>query len=275
MPAGGHARTPRRVRLTLEFDGSDFAGWQTQPGGIRTVQGAVEHAFLQLPGDHGTVCGAGRTDAKVHALAMVAHADTTSEIPAERLRLALNAHLPRDVAVLDVHDVPPDFEAQFDCRYRRYVYRMRVVRGVPRGLALDRHRVLAVHVPLDVAAMEEAASAWVGRHDFSSVATQETRTKERTVLLCDLRDDGDEIRLHVAADGFLRGMVRAIVGTLLRVGRGTERPDAIAEILAARDRRRAGPAAPPHALYFVEAGYEPWDPVASDAHAARLLRGLR
>lgn len=268
-------RPPRRVALTIEFDGSGFKGWQWQPTGERTIQGALQDAFAALPGPHGPVHGAGRTDAGVHALAMVAHCDTASRIPDEKLRLALNAHLPADVAVLRVRTVGPDFEAQFSCRYRRYLYRMRIVRDRPRGLALDRRRVLMVHRRLDVPAMLAAAPLFAGRRDFSSLATQETRTRERTVHLCELREEGDELRLHVAADGFLRGMVRAIVGTLVRVGHGTLRPEDVPGLLAARDRTRAGHALAPHGLYFAEAGYRPWDAARSEARLARRLGDAR
>src|SRR5690606_2288317 len=128
-PAGvSGAAPPRRVRLTLEYDGSGFLGWQRQPSGERTVQATLEEAFARLPGEHGSVLAAGRTDAGVHALAMVAHADTSSAIPDEKLRLALNAHLPRDVAVVRLETCAPGFEAQFHCLYRRYLYRLRVMR---------------------------------------------------------------------------------------------------------------------------------------------------
>jgi len=263
--------TSRRVALTLEYDGTGFHGWQWQPTGQRTVQGVLEQAFSRLPGPHGRVHGAGRTDAGVHALALVAHLDTHSEIPDEKLRLALAAHLPRDVAVLKVHTVDADFEAQFGCSYRRYLYRMRVVRGRPRGLALDRHRVLMVHQLLDEEAMLEAATRFEGRRDFSSLATQETRSRERTLHLCELRRELGELRLHVAADGFLRGMVRAIVGTLLQVGRGAVDPAEIDAILDARERRRAGAAVAPFGLYFVEAGYQAWDRDRSEFVLARRL----
>lgn len=261
-PSGPHGR---RVALTVEFDGTRFRGWQWQPTGERTVQGALQEAFAALPGPHGSVHAAGRTDAGVHALAMVAHCDTTSPIPDEKLRLALNAHLPPDVAVLRVHTVDPSFEAQFSCRYRRYLYRMRVVRDRPHGLALDRRRVLMVHRRPDEEAMIRSAPLFVGTRDFSSLATQETRSRVRTVHLCEVRRELGELRLHVAADGFLRGMVRAIVGTLLRIGHGTLRLEDVPALLEARDRTRAGHAAPAHALYFAEAGYEPWDPGRSEA----------
>jgi tRNA pseudouridine38-40 synthase len=263
----------RRVRLTLEFDGTGFQGWQWQPTGERTVQGVLQEAFAKLPGVHGNPVAAGRTDAGVHALAMVVHADTTTAIGDAKLRLALNAHLPRDVAVLDVATVPDDFEAQFHCRYRRYLYRLRPARDDPRGLALDRHRVLPILRRVDVAAMQAATHHLVGRHDFSSFATQETRTPVRTVHLCALRAEGAELRLHIAGDGFLRNMVRTVVGTLLWVGKGRLAPDEVADVLAARDRARAGPNFGPQGLYFLEAGYEDWDPMRSEAHAAARAPG--
>lgn len=253
------------MRLTLEFDGTGFAGWQWQPTGERTVQGAVQDAFAALPGRHGPVHAAGRTDAGVHALGMVAHVDTEAGMPDEKLRLALNAHLPRDVVVLDAATVPDDFEAQFDCRYRRYLYRLRVVRDDPRGLALERRRVQPVFRHVDVAAMQRAARHLEGTHDFSSFATQETRTPVRTLHLCDLRVEGAELRLHLAGDGFLRHMVRTIVGTLLWVGKGKLMPDDVVAVLAARDRKRAGPNVGAQGLYFVEAGYLAWDAARSEA----------
>ncbi|MFA5550578.1 MAG: tRNA pseudouridine(38-40) synthase TruA [Trueperaceae bacterium] len=266
----GSESAGRRVRLTLEFDGSEFFGWQRQAAGERTVQATLEQAFAQLPGRHGTVMAAGRTDAGVHALAMVAHVDTTSAIPDEKLRLALNAHLPRDVAVVSVQTAAPDFEAQYHCLYRRYLYRLRVVRDDPRGLAVNRNRVLPVFRHVDLAAMQEAAAHLVGRHDFATFATQESRTTVRSVYLCELRQEHGELRLHVAGDGFLRNMVRTIVGTLLWVGKGKLVPSDMPILLAARDRTRAGHNVGPQGLYFVEAGYSDWDPQASEA----AVRGL-
>ncbi len=264
----------RRVRLTLEFDGSGFAGWQWQPTGERTVQGAVQDAFAALPGRHGAVHAAGRTDAGVHALGMVAHVDTEAGMADEKLRLALNAHLPRDVVVLEAATVPDDFEAQFHCLYRRYLYRLRVVRDDPRGLALERRRVQPVFRRVDVAAMQRAARHLEGTHDFSSFATQETRSTVRTLHLCDLREEGAELRLHLAGDGFLRHMVRTIVGTLLWVGKGKLMPDDVVDVLAARDRQRAGPNVGAQGLYFVEAGYEPWDPARSEAVTTMRAPGV-
>lgn len=249
----------RRIKLTLEFDGTDFYGWQVQARtGERTVQGVLETALADIPGAGPRVIGAGRTDAGVHALGMVAHYDTEDGIPIGKVPHALNAHLPADVRVLAAEEVPPDFEAQFSCRFRRYLYRMRTLQGGFEGTALERHRVLFLPQRLDVAAMRRAAPLFEGRHDFAALATQETRGTVRTVLCCRLDALGRDLTLHVAADGFLRNMVRGAVGTLLYVGEGKLTPEDIPHILASKDRRRAGPNVPPHGLYFAEAGYEPW-----------------
>jgi tRNA pseudouridine38-40 synthase len=260
----------RRLKLTIEFDGTGFAGWQVQATGERTVQGVLQAAFAALPGSHGPVHGAGRTDTGVHALAMVAHVDSDVAIEPRKLRLALNAHLPRDVAVLAVEEVAGHFEAQYGCHYRRYLYRLRVRRDDARGIALDRHRSLSVFRALDLAAMREAAHSVVGRHDFAAFASRESRSTVRTVHLCELHEAGPELHLHVAADGFLRTMVRTLVGTLLWVGKGRLDAAGFRSVIASADRSRAGPTVAPHGLYFVEAGYEPWDAQRSAAVAASV-----
>jgi tRNA pseudouridine38-40 synthase len=146
------------------------------------------------------------------------------------------------------------------------------VRGNPRGLALDRNRVLAVHRPLDVPAMQEAAAFLAGRHDFAAFATQETRSTVREVFLCELRQEHGELRLHVAGDGFLRNMIRTIMGTLLWAGTGRLAPADLPGLIRSLDRRRTGPNVPPWGLYFAEAGYRPWDALHSEqATRARLL----
>ncbi|MDZ7704339.1 MAG: tRNA pseudouridine(38-40) synthase TruA [Trueperaceae bacterium] len=254
----------RRIRLILEYDGSGFYGWQVQAAtGERTVQSVVEAALADIPGARPKVRAAGRTDAGVHALAMAAHYDSDDQIPDARIARAINARLPADVRVLHAEVVAPDFEAQYHCRYRRYLYRLRLIRDDPSGTALDRNRVLHLSQRLDVPAMQRAASAFVGRHDFAALATQETRSTEREVYRCHFTQHGHDLTLEIVADGFLRNMVRAVVGTLLWVGEGRRRPDDIATLLASRDRRLAGPNVPPHGLYFAEAGYAPWPEVVS------------
>ena len=251
----------RKIKLTLEYDGSGFYGWQVQAKtGERTVQGTLEAALKDIPGAAPRVMAAGRTDAGVHALAMTAHYLTEDTIPISRTAAALNARLPGDVRVLKAETAPPEFEAQFGCLYRRYEYRLRLLGGEYglSGSALERLRVLFLAQRLDLRAMQAAAPHFEGTRDFAALATQETRPTVRTVYLCRMVVHRADLTLHVAADGFLRNMVRALVGTLLWVGEGKLYPDTLPALLAAKDRRRLGPNVPPHGLYFAEAGYTPW-----------------
>jgi len=245
-----------RYKLTLEFDGTHFFGWQVQrKTGERTVQGVLETALSKLPSMTPTVWAAGRTDRGVHALAMVAHCDGDGRFVPEKLQRALNAHLPPDVRVLAIEQVASDFHAQYDCHFRQYVYQMRLVRGEMTGTALERHFALHLHQTLDITAMQTAAPLFMGKHDFAALATQETRGTQREVFLSRLEQEGRELRYHVAATGFLRNMVRAMVGTLLLVGEGKVAPERVLEILNSKDRAQAGMNVPPHGLYFVKASY--------------------
>jgi tRNA pseudouridine38-40 synthase len=268
-----HPRTKaasRKIRLTVEYDGTDFAGWQVQPSPARTVQGALQDALARLPGEHGPILGAGRTDTGVHALAMTAHVRTSTPIKAVRLAAAINSQLPSDVRVVEAESTDASFEAQFSCQYRRYLYRLRespvpIVAG-----ALDRNRVLTLAGPLDWGAMNRAAATLIGTHDFASFATQETRPTVRTLHLAWFEPRGREMWFHVAADGFLRGMVRTLLGTLLEVGRRRRDEPSMVDLLKAQDRRRAGPSQPAHGLYFAEAGYNAWDLELSDVHFSKV-----
>jgi tRNA pseudouridine38-40 synthase len=160
--------------------------------------------------------------------------------------------------VLKLERVADNFEAQYDCLYRRYVYKMRFYRTDLSGSSLDRFRVLPLFRVLNVAAMQEAARMFEGQHDFAALATQESRSTERTVYVTKLIQEDRDLSLHISANGFLRNMVRAVVGTLLLVGEGKLDPQDIPLILASKDRNRAGDTVPPQGLYFVEAGYTPW-----------------
>ena len=249
----------RRLKLVVEYDGSDFYGWQVQSRTHeRTVQGVLQEAWERLPGQRTSLRAAGRTDAGVHAVAMTAHLDTDTPVEDAKLARALNAHLPPDVRVLNVEKVSNDFEAQYSCLYRAYRYRIRLTRGDLSGAALEHLRVLHLNQALDVTAMQQAAPLFEGKRDFAALATQETRTTLRTVYLCHLDVQGRDLTLTIAADGFLRGMVRATVGTLLEVGAGKLELTDIPELLALRDRSKAGKNVAPHGLYFLEAGYEAW-----------------
>jgi tRNA pseudouridine38-40 synthase len=232
-----------RVRLRLEYDGTEFCGWQLQAGD-RTVQGELESAFARVVGHAVRVYGAGRTDAGVHARGQVAHADAPGALEPHVLHRALNALLPPDVAVLEVSAAAPDFDARGDARWKRYVYRI-LDRRTPSPLR--RRTTWHLRAALDLEAMCEAARCLEGTHDFAAFrghAGAAGANSVRKLLRLDLRRDGDELAIAAEGQAFLRHMVRNLVGTLVQVGRGRLPPAELAEILASRDRARAGPTAP-------------------------------
>ena len=247
-------------RFLLEYDGTEFAGWQRQRDGERTVQGVLEEALARVVGAPVAVIGAGRTDAGVHAEGQVASAELETALAAETLVRALNAHLPRDVAVLEVAPAAPGFHARYDARAK--VYRYSIWNG-RQPSPLRRRRFLAVRAPLDVEAMREAARHLVGCHDFACFETRPEpaalRPGRSTVRRLDRVElggaSGGEIQLELEGSGFLRHMVRAIAGTLLEVGRARRAPDSLPGLLASRDRRQAGPTAPARGLTLVRLRY--------------------
>ncbi len=245
----------RRVKLTIEYDGTDFAGFQVQGGGERTVQGVLEAALARIPGAHPKVTAAGRTDSGVHALAMPLHYDTEDTVPVERVPQALNTLLPPDVRVLEAEEVPPDWHARHSARWRRYLYRV-LNRSQP--TALDRHRVWWLPQQLDFPAVVAAALTLEGEHDFGSFANREKRPTVRVLYQVRVEAAGGELHLHFVGSGFVRGQVRAMVGTLIEVGLGRRPPEDVARLLENPERSEGGVTAPPQGLYFVAAGYSPW-----------------
>jgi len=241
--------------MTLEYDGTDFAGFQLQPD-ARSVQGELERALHEITREERRVIPAGRTDAGVHARGQVAHFDLANEKPTEEVRGALNFHLkPHPIVVPTVEIAAPDFHARFSATWRRYRYRI-LNRRTPAGL--DRGQVWHVPVPLDDKAMAEAAAVLIGKHDFNSfrsVACQ-SKTSIKTLDLLSVARTGEEIDIEVGARSFLHNQVRILVGTLQLVGRGQWSRRDVADALAAKDRTRAGPTAPPHGLCLVEVRYD-------------------
>ncbi len=243
-----------RYKLTLEYDGRGFVGWQRQDNGP-SVQAALEAAVKRFCGEAVTAHAAGRTDAGVHALAQVAHIDLDKETGADTLRDALNFHVkPAAVAVLAAEAVADDFHARFSATERAYRYRI-VNRRAP--LALDRGRAWFVPVPLDAAAMGEAARALLGKHDFTSFRAGECQAKSpvKTLDALEVSRDGDEIRIEARALSFLHHQVRNMAGTLKLVGEGKWDRTDMERALAARDREAAGPTAPADGLYLVAVRY--------------------
>jgi tRNA pseudouridine38-40 synthase len=241
----------RTLRLTLQYDGTDFVGWQRQAAG-RSIQGLLEDALVPIEGTRTVVHGAGRTDAGVHALAQVASVQLEAAIEPSTLARALNAVLPLDVRVADAHAAEPGFHARFSSTGKVYEYRILNARYASPFL-----RRYALHIipSLDVDAMREGAAALVGEHDFSAFqgTGSEVHTPVRTIRRCDWREgNGPDTPLvfEIEGDGFLRHMVRNIVGTLLDVGLRRRAPEEIGTILASGSRSRAGNTAPPHGLFL-------------------------
>ena len=244
-----------QLRLTVEYEGTAYQGWQVQPGGA-TVQEVLERALATALREPVRVRGAGRTDAGVHACGQVA-AVRVRHVPPdlERLRRSLNALTPDDVAVRDIAVVDDAFDPRRHARSRVYEYR---IWNAPAPSPFWRRHAWHVPLPLDVAAMEEAVAALAGEHDFAAFRGADAgpqRSTVRRVLETAVRADGPLLVYRIEATGFLKHMVRNIVGTMVEVGRGERSPSSMRDILASRDRTRAGPTAPPHGLLLVAVRY--------------------
>jgi len=243
-----------RYKLTIEYDGTPYVGWQAQDNGL-SVQSVFTDAVFAFSGERVTVAGAGRTDTGVHALGQVAHIDLAKEWDTDRIRDAMNFHLrPQPVAVLAAEAAPPDFDARFSAKKRHYLYRIVNRRA---DLTLDRNRAWRVPRPLDAGAMHDAAQKLLGKHDFTTFRSTECQAKSpvKTLDRLDVARDGDEVRVSAAARSFLQHQVRSMVGSLVHVGEGKWSVDDLVAALMARDRTACGQVAPPHGLYLVRVEY--------------------
>ena len=243
-----------RYRLSVEYDGAPFVGWQRQDNGP-SVQGAIEAAIKAFCGEAVTVTGAGRTDTGVHALGQVAHVDIEKDTDAETVRDALNAHLrPNPVSILCAERVADEFHARFDARARHYRYLI-LNRRAP--AALDRGRMWQVAAALDAEAMHEAAQALIGQHDFTTFRASECQAKSpvKTLDRLDVMRAGDVVTIGASARSFLHNQVRSMVGSLKLVGQGKWAPGDLRAALDACDRTACGPVAPSEGLYLVKVDY--------------------
>jgi tRNA pseudouridine38-40 synthase len=250
----------RNIKLTLSYDGTDFHGWQVQPR-LQTIQGALTDAIERVTGERICPHGSGRTDAGVHALAQVASFTTSSSIPSSNLRKALNSLLPDSIRILAVEDAAADFHARRSAEAKTYQYRMYTGEICPPFLV----KYFYHHpYPLQIEAMQEAASKVIGEHDFTSFAAidpekrtgkDEPASNVRTIFSSHFDRQGDELIYTVRGSGFLHHMVRNMVGTFLLVGKGNIPPVEIVEILEKRTRSAAGPTAPPQGLFLVSVEY--------------------
>jgi tRNA pseudouridine38-40 synthase len=243
-----------RYKLTIEYDGTPFRGWQVQNDDL-TVQGALQSAAKALSGEDALVYGAGRTDAGVHALGQVAHLDLTKAFRADQVRDGLNAHLrPHPIGVLAVEIVDESFEARFSAIKRHYRYRIVNRRA---DLALDLGRAWRVPKPLDTAEMHRAAQCLVGKHDFTTFRATECQAKspEKTLEALEVARAGENVTITTSARSFLHHQVRSMVGSLVWVGEGRWSAGDLKAALEARDRAACGPVAPPEGLYLVKVEY--------------------
>ena len=243
-----------RYRLTLEYDGGPFVGWQRQAEGA-SVQGALEAAIHKLSGEIVTVTGAGRTDAGVHALGQVAHFDLKKSFAPDKVRDALNFHLkPDPLSVLVATEATPEFHARFDAKARHYLFRI-LNRRAP--AALEAGRVWQVAIPLDADAMHAAAQFLLGQHDFTTFRAAECQAQSpiKTLDRIDVSRRGEEIHIEASARSFLHHQIRSFAGTLKLVGEGKWPPLGVKKALEARDRSQCGPVSPPDGLYLVRVDY--------------------
>jgi len=244
----------KRFKLTIEYDGGPYVGWQRQDNGP-SVQQAIETAITAFCGEDQRLQTAGRTDAGVHALGQVAHFDMVADFSADTVRDALNKHLrPHPISILNAEEVSEDFHARFSAMRRHYLYRI-ICRRAP--LALDRGRAWQIFRPLNTAAMHEAAQVLIGKHDFTTFRAAQCQSDSpvKTLDKIDVFESGDEIHVKTCARSFLHNQVRSMVGSLKMVGGGKWTRDDMKAALQAADRTRCGPVAPAHGLYLAKVDY--------------------
>lgn len=244
----------RNIRIAIEYDGTDYCGWQIQPNGI-SIQEVLENTIALITQERVRLTGSGRTDAGVHAFNQVANFMTQSTIPCSNLLRSINSLLPLDISVKDAQDTEENFHARYSAKSKIYMYRMY---NRPTRSALGHRYAWHIREPLDIERMDESLCKLLGTHDFSSFCGSGGNSQNyiRTVLSADIHSVTDGyIELHVEANGFLRHMVRNIVGTLADVGKRTMTVDNFRRIFEARDRTKAGITAPPQGLYLKEVKY--------------------
>ncbi|RAL23288.1 tRNA pseudouridine(38-40) synthase TruA [Thermoflavimicrobium daqui] len=251
----------KKIKLVIAYDGTDFSGFQRQPD-KRTIQGTLEKVLSQLTGEEIQIYGSGRTDAGVHALGQVCHFSTNSPIPVDKYLYILRRLLPRDIVVQSCEEVPCDFHARKSAYWKTYRYQIETSR-IPHIFM----RRFYTHRPfvLDTKAMQEAGQLLLGTYDFTSFCSAKTVIEDRvrTIYDCQILKESNSILIEVTGNGFLYNMVRIIAGTLYEVGRGIRSAQEIVQILAAKDRTKAGPTFPPEGLILLQVGYVPWQDSAT------------
>ena len=244
----------RNIKLTIEYDGKDFNGWQKQPTKLN-IQGEIERAIEEITGEEVELNASGRTDAGVHALSQVANFKTNSNIPVEKIPIALNTKLKKSIRIKDAEEVDERFHSRYNCKQKTYRY---IINNGKNASAIYRNLEYFIPEKLDVEAMKKAIVYFEGEHDFKGFKASGTSSKSsvRKIYKTSISQDGDRIIIELTGNGFLYNMVRIISGTLVEVGLGKIKPEEISEIIESKDRTRAGKTLPPSGLYLVKVEYE-------------------
>ena len=243
----------RNIKLTIEYDGKDFNGWQKQPTKLN-IQGEIERAIETITGEEVDLTASGRTDAGVHAIAQVANFKTKSTLPVEKFAIAINSKLKKSIRIQKAEEVDERFHSRYNCKQKTYRY---VINNGEQGSAIYRNLEYFVPTKLNVNEMKKAVKYFEGEHDFKGFKASGTSSKSsvRTIYKTSIREDGDRIIIELTGNGFLYNMVRIISGTLVDVGLGKIEAEEIPEIIDSKDRTRAGKTLPPYALYLVKVEY--------------------
>ena len=243
----------RNIKLTIEYDGKEFNGWQKQPNKLN-IQGNIEKVLSDITKEDIEIIGSGRTDAGVHALGQVANFKTNSTIPIEKFAIAINSRLKKSIVIKKAEEVPERFHSRYNCKKKTYRY---VINNSETGSAIYRNLEYNIKQPLNLEKMQDASLYFVGEHDFSAFKASGTSSKSsvRTIYSAKVTKEGERIYIELTGNGFLYNMVRIIAGTLVEVGLGKIKPEEITEIIDSKDRQKAGKTLPPYGLYLVEVNY--------------------
>ena len=244
----------RNIKLTIEYDGKDFNGWQKQPG-KPNIQGSIEYAIEQITGEKIELFASGRTDAGVHSLGQTANFKTESKIPIEKFAKAINSRLKKSVVIKSAEEVDERFHSRYSVKSKTYRY---IINNSENGTAIYRNMQYNYPERLNEKQMDEAIKYFVGEHDFKGFKASGTSSKSsvRTIYSASVKRNGDLVEIYITGNGFLYNMVRIIAGTLLEVGIGKIKPTEITEIIEAKDRKRAGKTLPPQGLCLISVEYE-------------------
>lgn len=244
----------RNIKLTIEYDGKEYNGWQKQPNKLN-IQGEIEKAIEQITGEKVELNASGRTDAGVHSLGQVANFKTQSQLPIEKFAIAINSQVKNSIRIIRAEEVEERFHSRYNCKQKTYRY---VINNSPYGSSIYRNLEYHMPVKLNVGDMQKAVSYFEGEHDFKAFKSSGTSSKSsvRTIYKAIVKQEGDRIIIELTGNGFLYNMVRIIAGTLVDVGLGKIHPDTIPEIIESKDRTKAGKTLPPHGLFLMQVKYD-------------------